>query len=347
MNYKQIPKVCICVPAYNSEETIGKTLESLLKQSYKNIIIKIIDNCSSDSTAKIVEQYMYKDQRVQLISFDKLVPAAENFDRCIEFTEGDYTCIFHSDDIYLPKIVEKEVEFLENHRDVGAVFAYANVINENDVIISALLPNKDLERQYIYNFDELFPLILKYNNCFVTPSAMVRTKIYKEEIIKHKRKESFNDAFDVDVWLRILKKHKVGFIFERLMSYRLSIHSMSFRKLLEYDNTITDSMFNVLETHMIEGKAKHLLQNVDYINLKTRNKLGNVMKAYFNADHDFAKKMIRELPSENLSSKNEIIKFILSVVIYIPSPKFMRKLLIYVKYYGIMKGQFNRIQLDK
>lgn len=347
MNYKQPLKVCICVPAYNSEETIGKTLESLLKQSYENIIIKIINNCSSDNTAKIAEQYMCKDQRIQLFSFDKLVPTAENFDRCIEFAEGIYTCIFHSDDVYLPTIVEKEVAFLESHRDVGAVFTYANVINENDVITSALLPNKNLKKQETYNFDELFPLILKYNNCFVTPSAMVRTKIYKEEIIKHKRKKSFNDAFDVDVWLRILKKYKVGFIFERLMSYRLSIHSTSFRKLLEYDNTITDSMFNVLETHMIEGKAKHLLQNVDYINLKARNKLGNVMKAYFNADYDSAKKVIRELPSENLSSKNDIIKHLLSIIIHIPSPKFIRKLLIYVKYYGIMKGQFNRIQLDK
>ena len=54
MNYKQPLKVCICVPAYNSEETIGKTLESLLKQSYENIIIKIINNLSIDNTAKIV-----------------------------------------------------------------------------------------------------------------------------------------------------------------------------------------------------------------------------------------------------------------------------------------------------
>ena len=90
------------------------------------------------------------------------MPAAENFDRCIEFAEGIYTCIFHSDDVYLPTIVEKEVAFLESHRDVGAVFTYANVINENDVITSALLPNKNLKKQETYNFDELFPLIFTH-----------------------------------------------------------------------------------------------------------------------------------------------------------------------------------------
>lgn len=345
-NMMNSPKVCICIPAYNAEATIGETLNSLLNQTYKNINIYVIDNSSKDKTVEIVEKFAKKYEIIKLFKYKNTIPADENFDRCITQADGDYTCIFHSDDVYLPNIIEKEIEFFTAHSDVEAVFTYANVINENGEKISEILPNKKLTEKTIYNFKELFPLILKYNNCFLTPSAMVRTEIYKKEIVKHKRQENFGYAFDVDVWLRILSKHKVGFIYDKLMNYRLSIYSTSFRKLLLYKNTIEDGMFNVLEYTMKEQGAIDLLNSTDYINLKNRNMLGKVFKAYVSGDYDYAKKLIKTINTSKNTNVLKFIKFVFEIMVLIPLPLFFRKILVYVKYRRILKGQFLKMNLS-
>lgn len=345
-NMMNSPKVCICIPTYNAEATIGETLNSLLNQTYKNINIYVIDNNSKDRTVGIVEKFIEKYEIIKLFKYDKTVPADENFDRCITQADGEYTCIFHSDDVYLPNIVEKEIEFFTAHSDVGAVFTYANVINENGKKISELKPVKDIEGKNVYNFQELFPLYLKYGNFFVTPSAMVRTEIYKKEIVKHKRQENFGVAFDVDVWLRILSKHKVGFIYDKLMNYRLSIYSMSFRKLLLYKNTIEDGMFNVLEYTMQEQRTINLLNSTDYINLKNRNMLGKVFKAYVSGDYNYAKKLIKTINTSKNTNVLKFIKFVFEIMVLIPLPLFFRKILVYVKYRRILKGQFLKMNLS-
>lgn len=53
----QQPLVCICIPNYNNEKTIAETLDSLLNQTYKNIIIKVFDNASIDKSRQIIEMY--------------------------------------------------------------------------------------------------------------------------------------------------------------------------------------------------------------------------------------------------------------------------------------------------
>lgn len=339
-------KVCICIPAYNAEATISKTLDSLIKQTYKNIIVKVIDNNSQDNTVQIVKTYVDKYKWIQLFEYRITVPANENFDRCIEQAEGEYTCIFHSDDVYLATIIEKEVNFLLQHEEVGAVFTYANIINEDDKKISEILPNQNLLIKESYEFVELIPLFLKYNNCFVTPSAMVRTEIYKNEIIKHKRDKSFGDAFDVDVWLRILKKHKIGFIYEKLMNYRLSIHSTSFRKLLLYKNTVADGMFNVLEYNIKEEKLDKFLFEKDYINLKVKNLLVNVYHAYISGDFKYSKKLMKNINTNNCKIKIKIISLIFKLMLIFKLPLIIRKVMIYIKYRRILKGQFSKITIQ-
>ena len=59
------PLVSICIPVFNGEKTIAKTIDSLINQTYKNIEIIVIDNCSSDATVKIVQEF--NDARIKII----------------------------------------------------------------------------------------------------------------------------------------------------------------------------------------------------------------------------------------------------------------------------------------
>jgi glycosyltransferase involved in cell wall biosynthesis len=72
---KSDPLVSIYIPVFNAEKTIGKTIASLLNQTYRNIEIVVVDNCSSDSTRKVVEAF--EDSRLRIVVNNVHLPKAE------------------------------------------------------------------------------------------------------------------------------------------------------------------------------------------------------------------------------------------------------------------------------
>ena len=69
----------IAMPVFNGEQFIVEAIESLRKQSYENIIIKVYDNCSNDNTQQIVKNFMSKDKRISLISNPYNIGPVENY----------------------------------------------------------------------------------------------------------------------------------------------------------------------------------------------------------------------------------------------------------------------------
>ena len=130
----QEPLVSICIPVFNGEKTIAKTIDSILNQTYKNVEIFVVDNCSSDSTVKIVQEF--RDSRIHLVLNDIHLPCGEyNWNRCFSYANGEFLAIFHADDIYLPDMISRQIETFMKYPSVGAVFTQGNIINEKDEII--------------------------------------------------------------------------------------------------------------------------------------------------------------------------------------------------------------------
>ncbi len=214
------PLVCICIPTYNAAATIRETLKSILDQSYPNLVIHVSDNASTDDTLKVVESV--SDGRVHLHRQDKNIGAEGNFNRCIQLAEGKYTAIYHADDLYEPDMVSSQVAFLEAHPEAGAVFTEASTIDETGNKIGEIrLPNGIASSDGLYDFATMLKAVLRHSNFFICPSVMVRTQVYQQEI-KCWRGELFRSSADLDLWLRILQQHPVGYLPKRLMRYRIS-----------------------------------------------------------------------------------------------------------------------------
>ena len=69
---KNIPFVSICLPVYNMEKFIEKSLISILNQSFQNFEIIIVNDYSSDTTKRIIKNYQLKDERIKLININKI-----------------------------------------------------------------------------------------------------------------------------------------------------------------------------------------------------------------------------------------------------------------------------------
>ena len=334
----KMPLVCICIPAYNAEKTIERTLESLVKQTYKNIIIKIINNNSSDRTPEIAEKYAKQYANITTYNFDITVPGEENFDRCLQLSEGDYTCLFHSDDVYDSHIIEREVSTLQGNDSLGAVFTCANIIDENDNIVDQMVSRDEFQKNKIYTFDDLFPIILRYGMCFVTPSAMVRTEVYKRTIQKHQRYKSFGGASDADTWIRILKVSNVMILQEKLINYRMSMASYSYRNLLVYKNTLSDCLLRVLEHNIneINDNSKRY-KYVDILaKFKTKILLDDAYKAIICGDFEYARDVLEMLNGVKMSFRYLCKKKLYAVLANVGIPQSIRKMLIYKKYHRLL-----------
>lgn len=224
-NLGELPLLCICIPTYNAEKTIEESLASVLRQTYENTIVHIVDNASTDRTLKIVGKFA--DPRIRIHSHNVNIGAEGNFNRCIQIAEGKYTAIYHADDIYENEISAKQIAYLEANPKVGAVFTAARTIDAQGRslgVIGGLYSDNGNEKNL--TFQNLFKSILKRGNFLVCPSAMVRTEIYKYDI-QNWRGELFRSSADLDVWLRIAKKYDIGFLNELLMRYRVDSNQFS------------------------------------------------------------------------------------------------------------------------
>lgn len=110
------------MPAYNSEQTIGNAIESILNQSYKNLHLNIVDDCSTDNTLKIAKSFAKKDKRVSVYSNKENRGAyySRNFGIYISRQEKwEYFTTHDADDISFSHRYETLIKYLD--KDVVAV----------------------------------------------------------------------------------------------------------------------------------------------------------------------------------------------------------------------------------
>ncbi len=209
-------KVSIVVPVYNEIKFVDSCITSLLSQTYKNFEIVILDNCSNDGTTELIKE-RHQNKLTHVVHSSNLGPK-NNFDLCISHASGEYTCIYHADDVYSPDIIEKQVNYLDLNQDVAAVFCLAKYINEQGRVMGRQKLNF-LKSDSKFGFYELLNLILINHNFLICPSLMIRTSVLKELQYWN---WFFKSSADLDMWLRVASKYKIGILKSNLISYRIS-----------------------------------------------------------------------------------------------------------------------------
>lgn len=214
------PLVSICIPTYNSARFLKECLDSIASQTYQNVEVIISDNASTDDTVSIINQYLQR-YGFKLNINSENIGAGANFNKLITLATGKYIAIFHADDVYAKTIVEESVKVMKKNDSVGLVGTMGNIMNDEGIVFNSFRLPKQLKKlnKTIYSFDEALSGILKRGWFFVTPSIMVRKKVYDE--IGLFELEAFKFAGDYELWLRIASKYKVAILDKKLINYRV------------------------------------------------------------------------------------------------------------------------------
>lgn len=231
------PTLSVVMSVYNAGDYLYKAVDSILNQTFQDFEFIIIEDCSTDNSLQILEEYAEKDSRIILIKKDKnkgVKGFIENLNIGLEKAKGKYIARMDNDDISLPDRFEKQIALLENDPELFIVGSSLEMIDENDTTIKIFpaLPDNDSIK------NTMFKNIALYH-----PSLMFRNENvhYREKMVS---------CEDYDLYFRLmLENKKMANIPEPLFKYRVLSSSMS-RK----DKTFTRWM-------MVEKARTFYLEN--------------------------------------------------------------------------------------
>ncbi len=226
MNQARVPFVSICMPAYNVERTVRAALDSVLAQSYGNFEVILVDDGSSDATEAIVRSYT--DERLRYVRNERNLGGYQTMNRAMSLAHGDYVAVYHTDDIYSPGIVEREVASLEAHPDAGAAFCLSRFMDQDGRIYGRMAMPEELAGKVVLAYEDAFPYLLRHKNIlFCCPTFMARRSTI--EAVGPFDAMRYDVAADLDMWIRILRRQPVCLVPEHLISYRHSKQQWSSR----------------------------------------------------------------------------------------------------------------------
>lgn len=203
-------KVSIVIPAYNKAALTVKTVESALKQTYKNIEVIVVDDGSTDNTQQLLYPYISSNRIKYFHKENGGACSARNVG--IKLSTGDYIALIDCDDIYLPEKIELSINYLENNPDFGFVYTRAYFIDEQDSILREYPNRKIIHSGWIAK-----QLLLR--NFIPNSTVVVRKKYFEKTGLFD---ESVFIPADWDMWLRLSENYKSGYINLPLTRYRIS-----------------------------------------------------------------------------------------------------------------------------
>ncbi|MCG2796583.1 MAG: glycosyltransferase [Actinomycetia bacterium] len=120
--------VSVIMPSYNYERYISEAIESILAQTFSDLELIIIDDCSTDGSQDVIKQYMEKDARIKARFHDRNMGIAFSENEALDMANGDYIAFISSDDNWLPNKLERQMEVMLHEGDV-VVYTEALIID--------------------------------------------------------------------------------------------------------------------------------------------------------------------------------------------------------------------------
>lgn len=204
------PLVSVVIPVYNRENTILRAIDSVLRQTYTNIEIIVVDDCSIDSTVNLISSC--NDERIRVICLSRNQGANYARNRGIENARGEFIAFQDSDDEWLENKLDKQIKYMLDERLEAVFCPYILCDGAQCYIVPNDYQNSDI---YITGLQEK----LKRGNVVGTPTLIVKRDVFH-------RIGMFDEEMarlqDYEFVIRLIKKYRLGYIDEPLVkAYRL------------------------------------------------------------------------------------------------------------------------------
>lgn len=278
-----MPEVSICLPLYNGEKYLRRAIESCLEQTFSDFELLIADDCSTDASAKISQEFAARDKRVKAWTNEKNLGHYPNYNACLKAATGKYIKLFAQDDVFLPTMLEEMVATFEKNPGVTVVSTSKTWVDGNE---QPLPINSEVERKLTQPFAQ---------NTKISGATAIRDTL-KEQVnwlgepvcqmflstaISAHFDESFNQIGDLDLVYQALKQGDIYFLAAPLCLFRRHSESWTMHNLAKL-GTYLDWIFIGAKYSEYLDEAK--VTQEDYCQLFIKNWIRD-LECQFNNEH--------------------------------------------------------------
>lgn len=237
-----MPKVSVVLPVYNVAAHIQQTIESLLRQTFTDFELLVLDDCSTDDTVARVEAIA--DPRLRLIRNPHNLGRAGTDNAAIEYVQGEYVAKMDGDDICYPERLAKQVAFLDQHPEVNVVGSFMQNFG-GDTYLNRY-PAAPADARVLTLFT------LPTGN----PPMMLRASLFKEQGLRYDAK--LRQTEDYDFCARYIRQLTITTIQEPLVQYRVPVRTQKHAILSERESVSDRVREQLLRTWGIPFTAREL-----------------------------------------------------------------------------------------
>lgn len=279
-----MPEISIVLPTFNGEKYIRQAIDSILKQTFQNWELIIVDDCSTDDTLQVINGYQKMDSRIKVIhnSENQKLPCSLNIG--FRYSSGRFLTWTSDDNYYLPQALEIMHQYLYKNKEIYMVCAGMNMIDETNRVIDAM-PS--------YNEIQMF-----YYNC-VGACFLYRREVW--ERLGDYDTELFL-VEDYDYWLRIIKQYNgIGYINQTLYEYRTHNNSLTIKKQREVNEKIVclrRKHFSLLLNKIKDDKS--YLCKIFYDCLEMKKDIEDIKKEAFSVIPELKIDVVSEAENEKI-----------------------------------------------
>lgn len=248
-------KISVALCTYNGEKFLREQLNSIINQTIPVNEIVVCDDCSSDATLTILEEYNQKYPQLFKIFINEInLRSNKNFEKSISLTTGDYIFLSDQDDVWRNDKVEKTLEVFKQNENAEGVFSDAYLINNKDKI---LFDNTISLWDSIYFFEtkipkplDLYKILIKKGN-YLTGATLCIKKEVKNYCFPF---QTIDNVFLHDEWFAFILsiRKKLYYSSEKLISYRIHANQqmgvgniMKNSKKIKSDPTILELILEI------------------------------------------------------------------------------------------------------
>ena len=211
------PKISVAMAVYNGEKYLREAVDSILNQTFTDFEFIIINDGSTDRTREILESY--NDPRIVLINQEH-IGFTKSLNKGIALAKGDYIARQDADDISMPERLEKQLEFLENNKNVALLGTAAKIVDERGMYFQTI--------EFPCDYSSIQKGIKRYNP-FIHGSVMFKREYFFD---LGGYRDFFWTSQDYDLWLRFIEKYEVANLLTSLYKRRIVPHSITLKNIV-------------------------------------------------------------------------------------------------------------------
>ena len=248
------PLVSIICLAYNHENFVVETLNSVIQQNYQPIELIIVDDYSKDRTKLEINNWLLSHPDVQFIANEFNIGNTKSFNNALKIAKGEYIIDLAADDLLLPNGIQMQVNAFQKSKfkNLGVVYGNAEIINEDGSFNSFYFPvdknGKVISKRII---GDIYSSVLSTGDSICSVSALIKKSVFDflggyDETLAYE---------DLDSWIRASREYEFDFIDEVLVQKRMVTNSLG-SNFYKKKHKINISTYKILKKAIKLNRSK-------------------------------------------------------------------------------------------